>query len=77
MTRISTTYIQQNGKLMQDENFVYTRGGRKFMTIEMFLGLLVDYGVLTLKEKKIAFGSGILPDDILQRLNIREIANNN
>ena len=67
---------QKNGR-MQDEKYVYTRDGRQFMTIEMFLGLLQSYGIISLKEKKIALGSGILPDNIFERLKIREIAENN
>ena len=62
---------------MQDEEFVYSRDGHHYFTISMFLGLLQSYGIISLREKKIALGTGILPDDILQRLNIREIANNN
>jgi hypothetical protein len=47
------------------------------MTVETFLGLLVTYQILSEKEKKIALATGILPDNILNRLNICEIANNN
>lgn len=62
---------------MDKIKLVYTKDGRHFMTLDMFLALLVTLNVLNKPEAKIARETGKLPDNILERLKIAEGANNN
>ena len=51
--------------------------GRPLMTIELFLKMMLRYGILTGPEAMTAYNTGILPDDVLQRLKLVDNANKN